>query len=256
MAVADAYLEISGAVAVAARWEDDQLRTADWWVAGHDPRAASPRPAPTPVIVAGGPPPAELRVDGRAFGRYADRVKGDGAGTFEEFEALVRTGRVLAEPPRWMLLRPPNVILLVLVGEDVEADGAWVATAVRQDDGQAAALVVNSCVSKAWYEAGGLAGKRARQAIAAQPAELLHRVARPGTDLRAQWTAFRKAVVEHGMLLPSRPQATPPTLGDGDAYLALSGEVVASLVWSSQLLLTLTDVVAWPLEQTVRALRQ
>jgi hypothetical protein len=223
MAVADAYLEISGTVALAACWENDHLRTADWWLAGHDPGTGAspgpPRPKPPPAIVAGGPPPSELRVEGRAFGRYAERVNGDGGEAFEDCERLVRAGRVLAAPPRWMLFRPPNVALLVLVGDEPDADDAWVATAVRQEDGQTGQLVVNSCSSRAWDEAGGL-GKRARLAIAAQAAELLHWVARPGVDLRPEW-AFRKAVGEHGVVLPGRLQATPPTLGDGDgdAYL-------------------------------------
>jgi hypothetical protein len=252
MVAADVYLEIPHTVALAARWEDDRLGTADWWLPGHDPRSgpyARPGhgPEPLPVLVVGAPPPAELQVDRRAFGRYFKRVDTDGANTFEDFERLVRAGKVLAEPPRWMLFRPPNVALLVLVGEDPEANTAWVATAVRHDDGHAVRLVVTSCVGKAWYEGGGLAGKRALRAITPHPPELLRWVAPPGADLEAEWSTFRSRVGEEGAVVPTRPAQAPNRLTEGDAYLVLAGSVVASLAWSGHRL-TVVDVVTWPLD--------
>jgi hypothetical protein len=249
MAASDVYLQIENTVALAARWEDDRLWTADWWLPGRDARSEPDvRPDAEPLPVAGEPPPADLQVDRRAFGRYFKRVTTDGAKTYEDFERLVRAGTVLAEAPSWMLFRAPNIAVLILVGEDPEADDAWVATAVRHDDGHAARLVVTSCVGKAWYEAGGLAGKRAKSAITPHPPELLRWLAPRGADLGAEWSAFRARVGEEGALVPTRPPDTPATLTDGDAYLVLAGAVVASLAWSGQRL-TIVDVVTWPLRR-------
>jgi hypothetical protein len=241
-------------IVVALRWAGERLQAADWWLAdnsrGTSPEVAADQPGQTGSLESKRADTLEglldrLDVDPRALKRYRERVGVEVIAESAQFIDALRGGMLLSEPPRWLLFRPINIVSMVLGGKEAEADDAWVALVVRHQDRGGSRLVVTSCVSKAWYEGGGLAGARAALCLPPRPPELVQWLAGQDDGLLDQWREFRAAVRARGVILPSRPATAPAKLSDGDAYLVLDGEVIASFVWKGRHRLNMADIMGW-----------